>query len=325
MDRHRQLRWSQLKIGLVVLAALTVLVTMILNLEQGVGLLSRQAFYRARVPHSQGLKVGGPVKLNGVDVGNVHDISIPSDSPQVEITFAVNRRAAGHIHQDATVVIRPLGLLGDKFLEIQPGTESKPALAPGALLTGKAESDLTGLASDASATFGEVNMAVRQLQQILVAINQGQGTASKLLTDPALYDRSQRVLEKLETASEKGVTLLSKVERGEGTIGQLVSDRELYNRANQAVRDLTELTASLNDRNGTLRKLADPGLYSRLDGLASRGEALVNRVESGEGTIGKLVSRDDLYLRMDKVLTDIEVLVADVKKNPTRYFKFSVF
>jgi len=46
---------------------------------------------------------------------------------------------------------------------------------------------------------------------------------------------------------------------------------------------------------------------------------LVSKVERGDGTLGKLVTHDDLYQRADKVLTDVEALLADVKKNPSRY------
>ena len=70
MTRQTQLRWSQVKIGLLVLVALTILVAMIMNLEEGLGLLSRQSKFRAVVSHTQGLKVGGPVRMNGVDIGS---------------------------------------------------------------------------------------------------------------------------------------------------------------------------------------------------------------------------------------------------------------
>lgn len=325
MNRQAQLKWTQVRVGLLVLFALAILIVMILNLENGMGLLSGQTRFHAMVNHSQGLKVGGPVRMNGVDVGNVREIKIAPDSPHVEIVFTVQNSAAPHVRQDATVTIRPMGLLGDKYLEVSPGTPSKPPLAEGSLLAGQAEADVTGLATDASVTFEHVNAAIRDLQQLLAAVSQGQGTAGKLITDPELYDRSQRMLEKLEAASEKSLRLLSKVERGEGTIGRLVTDQELYARATQAVKDLTELTGRLNNQNGTLAKLADPAFYSRLDSLAARGEYLLNKLEHGEGTMGKLVNQDDLYLRMDKLLTDVETLVADVKKNPKKYFKFSLF
>src|SRR5207249_3754302 len=86
--------------------------------------------------------------------------------------------------------------------------------------------------------------------------------ASKLLTDPGLYDRSQRVIEKLEVASDKSIALLDKVDRGEGTIGRLVTDKEIYDRASQAVKQLAELTARLNSRDGTPGRLPDPSLLA---------------------------------------------------------------
>jgi len=325
MSRQRQLAWSQVKVGLLVLGTLAIAIVMIMNLEQGMGLLSSQTQFRAVVTHTQGLKVGGPVRMTGVDIGNVHQIAIARDSPEVEITFRVKKSVVQHIREDATVYIRPMGLLGDKFLEILPGTPTKPPLPPDSLLTGRAEADLTSVASSATATIANVNEAIKEMQQILLSISQGQGTASKLISDPALYDRSKQVMDNLEAVSEKSLKLLDKVDHGEGTIGRLMTDKELYTRANQAVKELTALATKLNDRNGTLVKLADPALYRRLESFTTRGEQLLAKVESGQGTMGKLVTQDELYVRADKLLTEVEELVAEVKKNPTKFFKFSVF
>lgn len=325
MSRKAQLHWAQVKVGLLVLVALTILTGVIMNLEQGMGLFASQVRFRATVTHTQGLKVGGPVRMNGVDIGNVHRIAIAQDSPKVEILFTVQQSVAPHIHKDATVSIRPMGLLGDKFLEILPGSQTEPALEPGSLLAGEAEADLTNLASGATATLDNVNAALHEMQKVLARLNEGQGTASKLLSDPALYEQSKKAMQNIEIASEKGVALLEKVEKGQGTIGQLMTDKELYVRANQAVKELNALAAKLNDQNGTLTKLADPTLYKRLDNLTSRGEQLLAKVEGSQGTAGKLINQDELYQRADKLLTEVEGLIDDVKKNPTKYFKFSVF
>lgn len=325
ITRQSQLKWSQLKVGLLVLAAVTILVIMIMNLEEGMGVITSQTKFHAIVDHTQGLKVGGPVRMNGVDIGNVRDVAIAQDSPKVEVTFSVKESVAPHIREDASISIQPMGLLGDKFLEVLPGKAPKP-LPPGAVLYGQAEAELTGLATNATATMDQIQTTITDMQKILLSISQGQGTAGKLVTDPALYDKSKQVMDKLDVVSEKSIALLGKVERGQGTIGSLMADKELYNRANKAIQDLNELATRLNNQNGTLGKLAsDPSLYKRLDSLTSRGEQLLNRVENGEGTVGKLMTRDDLYSRADKLLSDVEQLLDDVKKHPTKYFKFSVF
>jgi phospholipid/cholesterol/gamma-HCH transport system substrate-binding protein len=91
------------------------------------------------------------------------------------------------------------------------------------------------------------------------------------------------------------------------------------------LNDLGQLASRLNNQNGTLAKLSDPTLYRRLDGLTTRGEQLLNKIQNGDGTIGKLVNEDELYTRADKLLTELETLVTDVKQHPAKYFKLSLF
>ncbi|MBX3234883.1 MAG: MCE family protein [Nitrospiraceae bacterium] len=323
--RQSQLGWSQVKIGLLVVVALSILAYMILNLEEGMGLIQHKTKFRALVPHTQGLKIGGPVRMNGVDIGNIHGIAISGETAQVEIKFTVQQAAAIHIRQDAAIHIRALGLLGDKFLEIAPGSPNQPPLPPNSVIVGQPETDMTDLAATASVTIEKVNAALEQIQLALKAITQGQGTTGKLVNDPELFDRSKEVLGKIDRASDKGLALLEKVEKGEGTVGKLMTDKDLYARAATAVRELQELTKKLNNQNGTLAKLADPDLYNKLDRLSNRGETLLAKIEHGEGTVGKLVTNDELYVRTDKLLTEIEQFVAEVKKNPKKYLKLSVF
>lgn len=326
MDRHGQLRASQVKVGFLIIVALAVLVFMVINLEEGMGLFVRHAQYRVRVDNTLGLKIGGPVRMNGVDVGNIRKIAIGEAAPTVEITFTIQRPLAPYIREDASVTIGALGLLGDKFLELHPGSASKPLLPIGGTLASRAGgTDLGNITTTAGETLERMNEALREIQKVLARLNEGQGTAGKVLSDSTLYDRSTQVLEKLETAADKGVGLLSKVERGEGTVGQLLSDKELYARASRAVNDLNELSSRLARKDGSLTKLSDPELYQRIETLTKRGEALLVKVERGEGTVGKLVNNDELYQRADKLLTEVETLVAEVKKNPAKFFKFSVF
>jgi phospholipid/cholesterol/gamma-HCH transport system substrate-binding protein len=119
--------------------------------------------------------------------------------------------------------------------------------------------------------------------------------------------------------------LLEKIEQGQGTVGKLIADEALYARVNHAVSELSDVAKKLNNEEGTLNKLTGPELYAKLDQLTTRSQQVLEKVEKGEGTVGKLVASDELYIRADKLLTEMEQFVAEVKKNPTKYFRFSVF
>lgn len=326
MMRRTERTWSQLKVGIVILLAIAGILVAIMNLNEGMGLFTHRTTFRAQLSDSLGIKVGAPVRMNGVDIGNIKYVGINTGNGQVEIRFTVTNEVRLLLHQDATVLIRPMGLLGDKYLEVLPGSREQPSLPNGAVLSGRGESDITSVAGNATATLQNVDHTLRELHVVLADINEGRGTAGKLVKDPALYNQAAQLIRKVDALSDRTSELLAKVERGEGTLGKLVTDREFYERATTAVAEMQKLAALLNQPDGSLGKLArDPALYQRLEGVTAKSEALVGRIERGDGTLGKLVTQDQLYQRADKVLTEMENLLADVKKNPTKYFKFSVF
>jgi phospholipid/cholesterol/gamma-HCH transport system substrate-binding protein len=324
--RRTERTWSQLKVGIVILLAIAGILVAIMNLNEGMGVLTARSTFRAYLDDSQGIKVGAPVRMSGVDIGNVKLVAIEAGKGQVAIQFTVKNEVRPLLHTDAAVLIRPMGLLGDKYLEVLPGSPKQPPLPDGAVLSGRGETDLTGVAGSATATLEHVNQTLRDLQKILGGISAGKGTAGKLVTDPELYDQTTHLIKKVDAVSEKTGQLLTKIERGDGTLGKLITDRSFYDRANAITMELEKLAVTLNRPDGSIGRLArDPALYNRLESLTTKGEGLVDKIERGDGTLGKLVTQDQLYKRADKLLTEFEGLITDIKKDPKRYFKFSVF
>ncbi len=327
MMRRTDTTWAQVKVGLVLIVGIAAVLYTIMNLNSGMGVFASAATFHASLTDSQGIKVGAPVRISGVDVGNVKGVSIDAGKGTVLIEFTVSTEMRPLLHGDAAIMIRPMGLLGDKYLDLLPGSPKQPSLPDSAVLSGRGDTaDITGVAGSATATLQNVDQTLRELQGILVSIKAGKGTAGKLVTDPALYDQSTQLIRKVDALSEKTGKLLAGIERGDGTLGRLVTDREFYDRATSAVTEMQKLGALLNHPDGTLGKLArDPALYQRLEGVTAKGETLMGKIEHGDGTLSKLVNQDQLYKRADKVLSEVEGLITDIKKDPKRYFKFSVF
>lgn len=327
MMRRTDTTWTQVKVGVVLILGIAAILYTIMNLNSGMGVFTAASTFQASLDDSQGIKVGAPVRISGVDVGNVNGVSIDPVKGKVILSFTVNNEMRPLLHRDAAIMIRPMGLLGDKYLELLAGSPKQPPLPDGAVLSGHGDTaDITGVAGTATTTLQNVDQTLRELQGILANIKAGKGTAGKLVTDPALYDQSTQLLRKVDALSEKTGKLLAGIEKGDGTLGRLVTDRAFYDRATAAVEEMQKLGALLNHPDGSLGKLArDPALYQRLEGVTTKGEALVGKIERGDGTLGKLVNQDQLYKRADKVLSEVEGLIADIKKDPKRYFKFSVF
>jgi phospholipid/cholesterol/gamma-HCH transport system substrate-binding protein len=123
-------------------------------------------------------------------------------------------------------------------------------------------------------------------------------------------------------------------------MNRLIYDRELYDKlvsladkSVQAADDVHELNVKLTSPNSTIgkfitdREFYDKGLalINRADNSMKSLEEITARVNKGEGTAGKLLNDKELYDRMDRMITDLNALVTDIKENPNRYVKFSLF
>ncbi|TSA01568.1 MAG: MCE family protein, partial [Nitrospiraceae bacterium] len=187
--RRTDMTWTQLKVGMVIILAVTAILFTIMNLNSGMGVFTAASTFHASLDDSQGVKAGAPVRISGVDVGNVKGVSIDPGKGRVVIEFTVNNDMRPLLHADAAIMIRPMGLLGDKYLDLLAGSPKQPPLPDGAVLSGRgAAADITGGAGSATTTLQNVDQTLRELQGILADIKAGKGTAGKLVTDPALYD-----------------------------------------------------------------------------------------------------------------------------------------
>jgi len=345
----KALTWTELRVGLVVIASLVILAITILYIGSTGGSPWAATYHvKALMSDVNGLKPGAPVRVGGVEVGTVTKVDFaPEGSGMVEVDMRLDRRVRSRVTTQSGVTLGALGLLGEKAVDITPSTKGVP-IEDGGLLAGVAEDPFKGLLSDASDS-------TTHLKKILSRMDAGEGTIGKALRDEELYARMvdvslrlQHVMDKLESpagplgrlvndqemsrqlaSAVKGIdSIVARVDEGKGSLGVLSRDDEI-------ARDLKSLTRSLNDIAGQLKRgegsagrlLNDDSLYKRVDGLSSRLDALVTKVEKGEGTAGRMVQDPALYENLNASMKELHALIGDIRKDPQRYLrvKLSVF
>ena len=345
----KALSWTELRVGLVVIASLVILAVTTLYIGSTGGTPWAATYHvKALMSDVNGLKEGAPVRVGGVEVGTVTDVDFAAEaSGMVEVDLRLDRRVKPRITTESRVTLGAVGLLGEKAVDITPASKGVP-IEDGGLLAGVAEDPFKGLLSDASDS-------TTHLRKILSRMDAGEGTIGKALRDEELYARMvdvsvrlQQVMNKLESPSGplgrlvndqemarqlasavRGIdSIVARVDQGKGSLGILSKDEEL-------ATGLKSLTSSLNDIAGQLQRgegsagklLTDDSLHRRIDSLSSRLDALLTKVEKGQGTAGRILQDPELYENFNAAARELRGLIGDVRKDPRKYLrvKLSVF
>lgn len=358
MKSSRNIRWSELRAGILTLVAITLLAFGIMQLGGKSGFFAKEYTLLVYLDNSLGLKTGSVVRLAGLEVGNIEDISFSSDasSKKIIVKLSINKDYSDRIRKDSVVSIKTLGLLGDKYIDISVGTPSQPVVQPGEALKNVQEAQLSGVMSSAATGLEGLNVVMGQLKEVMGGLSNGEGTAGMLLKDPSLYNE-------LNSSAETLHSVATDLKEGKGTAGKFMKDPQLYdnlndvsNKAGQLVDrlnkgslvrlsedrtlydNLHDVSTNLKEVSGSAKELVDnlnkgnlsrlsndKELYAKLERVSTRLDGVMGRLEKGEGSAGKLLSDEKLYNNMNKFFEDADSLVIDLKKDPKKYLKFSVF
>lgn len=307
---------TEQKVGLFFLAALILLAVMI-ELVQDWRPFEEQYPYLAHFESTVGLKVGDPVRVAGVDVGKVQDITI--EKFHVRVDFYVN--LADSVREDSLAQIRQSNLLGGTFLGLDFGSEQSKILEPGSEVRTESNSNIDELITNIDRNqdrvlrpLGEMVEdgrkplldAITRLERIMSKIDEGEGTLGRLVNNPALYDEITAVSSRLNQ-------LLSRLDDGEGTLGKLMTDPSLYDNLNRTMINLAELSNQINSGQGTLGKLlVDDRLYNEAAETMSNLNTISGKVAQGKGTLGKLVNDDALYDNVSSSMAHINSIAAKI-------------
>ena len=319
MKRSSTLTWDQLRVAGVVLIAVAVIAVAIYKLGEAANLFAKRYELIAYLPDANGLKEGGSVMVAGQLAGAVSKIEfLPVDSDttrNLKLTLSIDEKVRDQIRRDSKGKLRTLGLLGDKVFDITPGTPHAAVLAPGDTVRIMQSLDYDAVIAQASGAVTDMVALTRDLHAITGGIVRGEGTLGQLVTNRNLYDELNGTLARTNI-------MLAKFQNPNGTVGRLLDDPALYNRLTSVIGSTDSLVKSLNTGKGTAGLLLrDTVLYHTLVGTASGADSLMKAIASGNGTVGRLLSDQTLYDQLNKLVTDLGAILADIRKDPSKYMK----
>lgn len=346
MPRTRSLAWSELKIGVLAIAAVTIAAALIFTLAGQGGFFWQRYSLKVRLPNAAGVKTGSPVRVAGVEVGSVTKMTFAGSEVETEFQLAQDMRE--RVRTTSVATVGSVSLLGEGAVDITARTDGTPLPDWGYVKYAPTAGSLSEVTTQASQGLGQVNLLVRDLRA-------GKGTAGRLLTDEALYRQMQdltssaasvmRTLQQgrgslsrlindpttareLETSLTNLATVTQRLSAGEGSLGKLLKDEQFAQTLTEATRNFETVSARLNKGEGTAGKLlTDNALYMRLNAVVERFEKVATQLSEGPGSASRLLNDRQLYDNMNQAAGELRGLIADIRKDPRKYLsvKVSIF
>ena len=156
---------SEIKAGIMIVVCLTILFVLVFYVG-GMHILEKRYPLKVRFDFTGGLDNSAPVRFAGVEVGEVKDIRLLNEEDaNIEITLMLN--PAARLHRDSRAFINTMGFMGEKYIEITPGSKDSPVLVPGDTIVGTDPIQMDELLKKGEQIADEIEVAVASLQKFL--------------------------------------------------------------------------------------------------------------------------------------------------------------
>ncbi len=298
------------KVGLFVLITSVVAGYLIITFDTGMFHKSEKVYY-AYFNEAPGLSIGADVSIKGIKAGKVENITLENGKVKIKIGLTKDI----YLYKDAKVSIRTLGLMGDKYVYIDPGSPHAGILSNGSVI---AQTKIYATTED---TFESASKLMDNLNKAL-----GNGKLEKLIDDidklavetRALVSENRKSLkksveniEKITSALKESLPkLISKIEKVADNLEKITGENKEDIR--QIIKNLKETTKALKEKAPTTlqdidlaaKEVKDTLHENRSDLKASmekiksaskKLDEILAKINEGKGTLGKLINQDDMY------------------------------
>jgi len=312
MNKDRKL---EVKVGGFVLGLIAMGIVAVLLLGKSKHVFESRVKLHATFGDVAGLVQGAPVRVSGVNVGTVAQIMFVRADPRPEILvdMQISRSALGLIRADSIATISAQGLLGDKIVEIQAGTNASPEVADGGAVQTGSGPDFDKMMKQAAATLddvkhvadraaqtvdtildpktvGMIRESMEHIHGLLHATDKGDGLAHALFYDRKTADDLTRIEANLTQLSQH---VDESVQHINTVLGSIDGDgRNVLNNVSRAAK-------SIGDTADSVQKSK---IVANLDHASGDLAQMAAYMKTGQGTMGSLIMDPTVYEQLVQVL-----------------------
>jgi phospholipid/cholesterol/gamma-HCH transport system substrate-binding protein len=273
-------------VGIFVVASLAALLVMVVIVAQQEGLFQEYVKYRAIFKNVSGLKTGSEVHLAGVTVGNVLNTSINPDG-NIVVTFQVIKQYSDRIRQDSTATIGFMGLLGEKSLDLTPGSLSKPPIPPEGIVASTEPLDITLLLAQAAPSLQDLQKVLNNLVSLTQGMSEPGSDFSHIMKD--LRD------------------IVAKVNQGKGSLGMFINDTAFYRETTQTITAAKKILTDFDQSIFGALNVKSPQFKLQVQKTAENFQTTIAKASQTSGSLQEAAARlPNILLKLDSILTNLD-------------------
>ncbi len=310
-------KWAQLKVGAMAIVALTILGFLIFLMSGVQGFFRPKSVVYTYLGDSVAIAKGADVRLNGILIGTVSTVELSgSNDPRriVKLTLEIENQYLDQIPVDSQAGLAAQNLLGIKYINIKKG-KSPQHIKPGDEIASAESPELEDLFQQGSSTLAAAESILKRLDGIVSEIELGKGNIGKFLVDETLYTNLVSITDQFQKLTKD---ISTTVNSSDNSVGKLLHDNgALYDDVRLSVSHVNTLIDTIDHGPGTVGKLMqDPELFEQIRGILGDTRNILAGIQNGQGTLGKLLVKDDLHNQIQDTLGRVDALLDKMSTGP---------
>lgn len=296
----------EIKAAILVIASILLFIWGYIFL-QGRDLLSSYRTFYVQYDNVEGLPSSAPVTINGLVVGRIMGIALIPSTGKLRVEIQVKDDFP--ISKSSTIDIYEPGLIGGKQIQIVPNLQDPIMAVTGDFFKGRNVPGLTSLVGEKLTPLQEkIEKVAEDFDLLLININD-------------ILDEKSKANLRESIANLNDVT--SEFKKTGNSVNQIL-DKNQAN-INKSLTNLSKTSANFAKISDTLSKAKIGQAIKSLEQSLKGVDRIITNLEQGKGTMGKLLTDDQLYKNLNQTSSELELLLQDLRLNPTRYINVSLF